>query len=217
MSHNAQRLNGTALTSATAAPALNDLLGAPPVDGAILTRGASTWEGAAPGASGAEARAGALTPASPSGAADPNILSNSTTRSYGFLTATAPNIATSDLTYLGAEAAFGAGWNSQFRIDAAGVWLITAHLTPGVVGTPATNVYLRLTATTTLTGAPSAGSSFGPLFHLLLRGRSSTYAHVLQTTGAFSFRFAGLYTTASAKNIPPALVQLQTLEITRLA
>lgn len=217
MSHNAQTLNGAALTSATAAPALNDLLGAPPVDGAILTRGASAWEGAAPGASGAEARAGALTPASPSGATDPNILSNSTTRSYGFHTATAPAIATTDLTYLGAEAAFGAGWNSWFSIDTAGTWLITAHLTPGVVGTPATNVYLRLTATTTLTGTPAVASTLGPLFHVLLRGRSSTYTHVLETTGAFSFRFAGLYTTASAKNIPPALVQLQSVEITRLA
>lgn len=217
MSHNAQTLNGAPLTNTTAAPALSDLLAAPPVDGAILTHGASTWEGVAPGASGAEARAGAITSSAPSVAVDPNILSNSTTRSYGFHTATAPAITTTDLTYLGAEAAFGSGWNSWFRIDTAGTWLVTAHLTPGVVGTPATNVYLRLTATTTLTGAPTVASTFGPLFHVLLRGRSSTYAHVFETTGAFSFRFAGLYTTASAKNILPALVQLQCIEITRLA
>ena len=160
----------------------------------------------------------ALTATAPGTGTDPSVASNNSVRSYPFYINAGQNLNTNGVTYLGSESVFGAEWNTQFRIDTAGVWLIVAQLPFNQ--TSATTAFYSVTITTALTGTPSASTTKGPLYSQKLDQykRPGLYAAVLNITSVpFSFRFANYNVISVVKNVQPSRAQLQYLEITRLA
>ena len=218
MAHNAGAVNALALTEQTTIE-LNDLIGGTLTGGNVLiARGGGAWTAAPVPTGGDETRGAALTATAPGTGTDPSVASNNSVRSYPFYINAGQNLNTNGVTYLGSESIFGAEWNTQFRIDTAGVWLIVAQLPFNQ--TSATTAFYSVTITTALTGTPSASTTKGPLYSQKLDQykRPGLYAAVLNITSVpFSFRFANYNVISVVKNVQPSRAQLQYLEITRLA
>lgn len=220
MAHNAGTVNAVAITEQTTLE-LNDLIGGTLTGGNVLiAQGGGAWTAAPVPTGGDETRGAALTATAPGTGTDPAVASNSAVRSYPFYINAGQNLNTNGVTYLGSESVFGAEWNTQFRIDTAGVWLIVAQLPFNQ--TAASTAYYSITITTALTGTgiPPTSTTQGPLYTQKLDQykRPGLYAAVLNITSVpFSFRFAYFNAISVVRNMQPSRAQLQYLEITRLA
>ena len=218
MAHNAGTVNTLALTAQTTL-GLTDLASGTLTGGNVLiAQGGGAWTAAPVPTGGDEERGAALTATSAGTGTDPSVASNSSVRSYPFYINAGQNLNTNGVTYLGSESVFWSEWNTQFRIDTAGVWLIVAQLPFNQTST--TTAFYSVVLTSVLTGTPSASTTIGPLYSQKLDQykRPGLYAAVLNITSVpFSFRFVNYNVISVVKNVPPSRAQLQYLEITRLA
>ena len=222
MSHNAGTVSGQPLTEQTQL-GLNDLLASAPSNGDYLVAQSSTTWAPEPSLGGdGSAIALGLTATAASSVTDPAILSNnSNARSYPFFITAGQDLSTDGITLLGSETQFGPNWNTKFRIDQNGRYLIIAHMpynqTGSSVGTAAGGGI-----TTTLTGFANSGPFYGQYYMRSQLSRNVRKTFKLMTiiditTAPFSFRFYNLYGSTAWQNVKPADVQTQYLEITRLA